>query len=294
MFARQSGDGSVKLAFPAGEGHTFEAAFFHVAGRPRPYIACVSTQVGCAVRCKFCVTQDSGFIRQLTAEEIFRQISSIAAIAIERGAQESEIEISFMGMGEPLANRGALLSAIATAHRFHPEISRVSVSTVGPSRTVRAFVPAAVSSEIPIHLQLSLHATRDSIRRSLIPGTKDTISNLIAAGATFAAATSDQVCLNYVLLDGLNDGNDDAEFLSQIDRRSFYVKLTHLNAQANLPSWVRSAAPDRFDYFGERLSAAGVAFKVFRGDGLDINASCGQLAARPIAIYRSTDFARTA
>ncbi len=261
-------------------------------GRTRPFIACVSTQLCCAVRCEFCATRESGLIRQLSSQEISAQIDAVVELAIADGARPSQIEISFMGMGEPLANAKALTDAIRATHSTFPDISRVSVSTVGPADRVRAFASSVQDLPVPVHLQLSLHATRDEHRRLLVPGTNDTIASLVDAGQFFAKTTSDHVCLNYVLLDGFNDSDDDAARLSAFDPRSFYIKLTHLNFQANLPAWVRPATQERFAAFVERLSAAGVPFKIFKGDGLDINASCGQLAARPVELFRS-DFART-
>ena len=291
---RVAADGTVKLFFPAGGGRTFEAAFFHIPGRDLPYIACVSTQLGCAVGCGFCATTPDGFVRQLTAAEIASQIASIARLAIARGASESEIEVSFMGMGEPLANRRGLVDAIHMTHQAVAGIRRVAVSTVGPARRIIEFVTDAEQSPIPVHLQISLHATRDDVRLGLIPRAGGTIDGLIDAGREYSIRTGDRVCLNYVLLDGVNDADGDADWLSRVDRARFYVKLTHLNSVESLPRHLRSSPPERFRLFRQTLADAGVAHKEFTGDGLDVHASCGQLAARPIALYRSPALLRTA
>lgn len=294
MYTRvPSADGSVKLIFPT-DGGVFEAAFFNVASRERPYIACVSTQVGCAVRCVFCATRQRGLVRHLTAAEIFQQIEAVAAIAFMNGALQSEFEVSFMGMGEPLANPQDVIDAIGLTAQAYPGVTRVSLSTVGPSPQILTFTPGASHAPIAVHLQISLHATEESVRRKLIPGMTESIPDLVRAGVLYSKATRDRVCLNYVLLDGINDADSDAEWLAHLDPAALYVKLSHLNAVPGLPPGVRSATPQRFEAFAERLRSAQMPFKIFRGDGLDVRASCGQLAATPVTLYTSPEFARSA
>lgn len=284
-----AGDGSLKFIFPSGDGHVFEAAFFHVVDRPRPYIACVSTQVGCALGCEFCATRETGFVRQLTVAEILEQILAVSRVAKDRGARDEDIEISFMGMGEPLCNSRAVLQAVNAAHHVYSGMTRASLSTAGSSSAIRGFTAAVADASIPIHLQISLHATCDLTRRKLIPGSNDSIEHLLDAGAEYARRTGDHVCLNYVLLAGINDSDDDARWLSHLPPDRFYVKLTHLNTIRGLPRHLRSSSPERFARFVASLRESHVPFKVFRGDGLDVHASCGQLSARPVALYRSSE-----
>lgn len=281
-------DGSVKLVFPAGAGRVYEGAFFHVPGRERPFIACVSTQVGCAAGCHFCATRSTGLVRSLTSDEIWRQVSAVWSIARDRDASEDQFEISFMGMGEPLANDIAVLKTIEHARLALPGISRVSVSTVGPAWRIARFALRAQGSPVPIHLQVSLHATLDHVRRRVIPHAPDSVAELVAAAAAFGRTAGDSVCVNYVLMDAVNDTDADAKRLAALvaPHRGVYVKLTHLNDLPDMPGWIRPSPPGRFSHFGRVLSSAGVGYKVFRGDGLDVQASCGQLAAKPVAIYR--------
>lgn len=205
-------DGSKKYRFQL-DGHLgMEAAFFHVANRTRPNIACVSSQLGCAVGCPFCAASSEGLIRNLTADEILLQVSTVIDEGLAEGASEESFEVSLMGMGEPLANLKNLLEAINGIHRRYPLISRVSVSTAGPAKSIDG-----LNSSMPIrptvHLQISLHATNDATRRMLVPHAQESISRLLDAGRRFHQKTDDHVCLNYVLLHGMNDSMEDARWL---------------------------------------------------------------------------------
>jgi 23S rRNA (adenine2503-C2)-methyltransferase len=282
--ARRAGDGTVKFAFPLEDGLSSEAAYFVVPDRDIPHIACVSTQLGCAARCQFCSTAANGVFRNLSAAEILRQITTIADHALESGANEADLEISFMGMGEPLANATNVLAALEATHRRYPRIRRVALSTVGPATRITAFADSAGQHAKPVHLQISLHATSDGVRRQLIPKAPGNIQDLIEAGRYYHRRTGDRVCLNYILLDGINDSESDADWLGGIDQAAFIVKLTVLNDIPDMPRHLRAASRDRFDVFSRRLTQREIPHKIFRGDGLDVQASCGQLAARPLQI----------
>lgn len=276
-------DGSRKYVFPLEAGRGMEAAFFEVPGRDRPLIACVSTQVGCAVGCPFCATAREGFFRNLTTDEVLLQISTLLDECVSDPLALSGVEVSFMGMGEPLANRKNVLSAIEATHARYPQVSRVSVSTAGPSVRIDALT-ACMPAAVAIHLQISLHATLDSVRRRLIPQAPDSIENLMAAGRRYHIATGDKVCLNYIPLRGINSSPEDAAWLSGIDPDAFYVKLTALNPTPGIPETLTPLTPAEMWQFGEPLRARGVSVKVFLGDGLDVQASCGQLAATPVEL----------
>src|SRR5205085_1296033 len=169
-----SADGSKKYTFALEGNLRMEAAFFTVPGRPRPHIACVSTQVGCAVGCPFCAASRPGFLRNLTAEEILLQITAIIQDNPAADLFAEGFEVSFMGMGEPLANLQNLLNAIGQLRVRYPQISRVSVSTAGPAQRIEALTAAMPILPL-VHLQISLHATTDAVRRQLIPHAPDTI-----------------------------------------------------------------------------------------------------------------------
>jgi 23S rRNA (adenine2503-C2)-methyltransferase len=257
-----------------------EAAFFRVPGRERPNIACVSTQLGCAVGCPFCAAAQAPLFRNLTDEEIFLQVFSILEDQVSGKILEEGFEVSFMGTGEPLANLHNLLGAIHRIHLGFPQITRVSVSTAGPARRIDALTDAMPILP-PVHLQISLHATTNETRHRLVPGAPDSIAKLLCAGRRFHEKTGDQVYLNYVLLKGVNDSAEDARWLAQLDRDAFYVKIAALNEVDGIPSHIVGASMKEIRAFSRRLEDYQLPHKIFVGDGLDVHASCGQLASVP-------------
>lgn len=288
-----SKDGSRKYSFELDHGRRMEAAFFTVPGRERPHIACVSTQLGCAVGCPFCSAAHAPFFRNLTTEEVIFQITSILDDQPLETIFDEGFEVSFMGMGEPLANLRNLLAAIHQIGSRYPRVTRVSVSTAGPARRIDALTEA-MPIVPPIHLQISLHATTDETRNKLVPNAPDSIPDLLGAGRRFHEKTGDQVYLNYVLLKGINDSARDAYSLAQLDRRAFYVKIAALNEIVDMPSDIVGASVDEILDFSRKLDDYQLPHKLFVGDGLDVHASCGQLAAVPREVQaRATNAAAT-
>lgn len=275
-----SKDGSRKYGFEVAQGLQMEAAFFKVPGRERPNIACVSTQLGCAVGCVFCSAGHSPFFRNLTTDEILFEVAALLDDQMTEQILDEGLEISFMGVGEPLSNLRNLLDAIQEIHSRYPKITRVSVSTAGPAKRIEALTEA-MPIRPPIHLQISLHATRDAIRRQLVPNAPDSIANLLCAGRRFHEKTGDQVFLNYVLLKGINDSAEDVSWLEGVDRDAFLVKIAALNEAPGTPCDIVGASMEEIRAFSTKLKNQNILHKIFVGDGLDVHASCGQLAAVP-------------
>ncbi|MGD0567554.1 MAG: radical SAM protein [Candidatus Sulfotelmatobacter sp.] len=279
-----SNDGSRKYTLRLGVGLQMEASFFKIMNRERPNIACVSTQLGCAVACPFCAAAHAPFFRNLTKEEMLLEISSILHDQPADQILREGFEVSFMGTGEPLANLSNVLGVVEQIHIRYPRVTRVSVSTAGPA--ARIYALAHAMPVLPaVHLQISLHATKDEIRQKLVPKAPDSIANLLQAGHRYHEKTGDQVYLNYVLLKGLNDSEQDARWLAQLDREAFYVKIAALNQTAAMPSDIVGASMDEIRAFSRRLDDYQVPHKIFVGDGLDVEASCGQLAATPREVH---------
>lgn len=275
-----SKDGSRKYSFEIAQGLQMEAAFFKVLGRERPNIACVSTQLGCAVGCVFCSAGHSPYFRNLTKDEILFEVAEILEDQMTAQILDEGLEISFMGVGEPLANLRNLLATIEDIHSRYPQITRVSVSTAGPAKRIEALTEA-MPVEPPIHLQISLHATGDAIRRQLVPNAPDSIANLLRAGRRYHEKTGDRVFLNYVLIKGINDSADDVSWLAGVDRDAFLVKIAALNEAPGTPCGIVGASIEEIRAFSARLKDRNIPHRVFVGDGLDVHASCGQLAAVP-------------
>ncbi len=279
-----SKDGSRKYSLQVAQGLQMEAAFFKVPGRERPNIACVSTQLGCAVGCPFCAAGHAAFVRNLTKAEILFELATILDGQTTGDVLDDGFEVSFMGVGEPLANLRNLLGAIQEIHFRYPHITRVSVSTAGPAKRIDALT-AAMPITPPIHLQISLHATTDETRRRLVPNAPDSIANLLAAGRRFHEKTGDQVFLNYVLLRRINDSVEDARWLATVDREAFLVKISALNETSATPCDIVGASIAEIRAFCRQLEDAHVPHKIFVGDGLDVHASCGQLTAVPRELH---------
>jgi 23S rRNA (adenine2503-C2)-methyltransferase len=269
-----SRDGTKKWAMRAADGARIEAvSIAHARGRRT---VCVSSQVGCALGCRFCATGRLGAGRNLTVEEIVDQVAHASAAASADGAHVSNVV--FMGMGEPLQNLDAVLGACATiADPAGLGISprKLAISTAG-------WVPgiAALSrAPLAVRLAISLHAADDATRSELMPiNNRWPIENLLAACRRYCDSTGRRVFVEYLLLDGVNDSPADARRLAGLVRDGrFHVNLIEYNPTEG-PH--RASPADRRESFIAALVRSGVAPSVRRSRGADIDAACGQLALR--------------
>jgi 23S rRNA (adenine2503-C2)-methyltransferase len=211
--------------------------------------------------------------RNLSAGEILEQILHLQ-IACERRVSH----VVFMGMGEPLANYRATLSAIRAIvdpRRFGISARHVTVSTVGlPKQILRLG-----RTNIPVTLAISLHAPNDQLRRQLIPGAPATIEEIVEAAREFFQSRKREVTLEYVMLAGVNDTPLSADALAKIAKQlRCNVNLIRYNTVATLPFTPPSRAAVRA--FADRLRRRGVNVQIRRPRGLDATAACGQLRRR--------------
>jgi 23S rRNA (adenine2503-C2)-methyltransferase len=277
--ARSSSDGTTKLLLELSDGATVETVGLPYDDR---FSCCVSTQVGCSVGCVFCATGMSGFTRNLTAGEIVEQAMSIQEMARNRdpapGVDVPRIDhVTFMGMGEPLINYEATVKAVGL---LNTEMSigarNMTVSTAG-------FVPGIRSlagERLQVTLAVSLHAPNDELRGRLVPGmARWGITEILAECRSYVALTGRRVTLEYCLLDGVNDGNAEAQQLA--------TALHGLNCHVNLIPYNRTDAVGfqtspaaRIAAFREVLEKAGVRVTQRVERGADIEAACGQLRRR--------------
>ena len=266
----QSSDGTQKFLLTLADGRNIESVF--IPDTPGMTF-CVSTQVGCAMRCGFCLTGQMGLLRNLSAGEIAGQVRVLAR---ELGLQDRRFNIVFMGMGEPLHNYDATMKALrmlAAPEGLALTPGRVTLSTIG---ILPALERLTREPWLP-NLAISLHATTDRLRHELIPTSrKQRLADLIAVCHRFPAKHRSRVTFEYVLLAGVNDGEADATRL---------VKLLHgLRAKVNLiplneaPGIPFSRPSDqRVDRFARRLASARLTVSVRKSRGRDIRAACGQL-----------------
>ncbi len=269
---RSEADGgqTIKWLWRLHDGHQVETVLMLYPDRAT---VCVSSQAGCAMACSFCATGQAGFDRHLTTGEIVEQVVRAAAAAGERRVSN----IVFMGMGEPLANFDNTWSSI---ERIHGDIGlsarSITVSTVGVIPGIRRLAAAT----LPVTLAVSLHAANDVLRNELVPlNRRYPISALCDAMMEFRQAKGRRVSLEWALIHGVNDTDRDATELASIARRvRAHVNLIPLNPTPGYP--VVGAPPARLREFRDLLEQHGANATVRRTRGLEIDAACGQLAAR--------------
>jgi 23S rRNA (adenine2503-C2)-methyltransferase len=257
-------DGSMRLLLQLADGQTVESVLLPRAG------LCVSTQVGCAVGCGFCMTGRIGLLRQLDSAEI------VAQVALARGRRRVD-KVVFMGMGEPAHNLDAVLEAIdllGTAGGVGHK--NLVFSTVGDARVFERLPLGRVKPA----LALSLHSTLAARREALLPrAPRIAPDELVARSLAYASDTGYPLQLQWTLLDGINDGADEVEGLVRLlAGRHAVLNLIPYNQVEGLdfarPPWERAAALAR------TLHRRGVLTKLRRSAGQDVQAGCGQLRAR--------------
>ncbi len=265
-----SSDGTTKFLFALADGKRVETVLIPEGDRNT---VCVSTQVGCPIRCVFCASGVEGLIRNLSTAEIAEQMLHVRAHLGERPTH-----IVAMGMGEPLLNLPALTGAIRlwVEHDglgFSPR--RITVSTAGtPSK-----VDQLIELQLGVNLAISLHAPNDETRARLVPGSPaGRTAGLIEAGARFARETGRDATVEYVLIAGENDHPEHAEDLARlVAGRHIHVNLIPLNPVSHQPE-LRAPSSLAAQGFARRLHERGATVTLRRQRGDDIAAACGQLA----------------
>jgi 23S rRNA (adenine2503-C2)-methyltransferase len=266
----RSSDGTEKFLLTLLDGRRLESVF--IPDTPAMTF-CVSTQVGCAMACAFCLTGKMGLARNLTAGEIVGQVRVMAG---ELGLRDKPFNIVLMGMGEPLHNYDATMKALrilADAHGFAVPPRRVTLSTVG---LLPALERLAREPLMP-NLAISLHAPTDAQRGELVPlNRKYGIAEIIEACQRFPLTRRRRITFEYVLLAGVNDSASDARRLATLlaGIRS-KVNVIPLNPAAGIP--FERPSDEAIDRFAGILAAHGLTVSVRKSRGRDIRAACGQL-----------------
>jgi 23S rRNA (adenine2503-C2)-methyltransferase len=264
-------DGTAKLLFTCGDGETVEAVYLPHEGRAT---ACISTQVGCAMGCKFCATGASGFSRDLTPAEILGQV-----LGIEDELKVTLDNLVYMGMGEPLANWEAVAESIAilTAPEGRAWGKRhITLSTCG----LVPGIEALAASGLGARLAVSLHAPNDAIRAQIMPVNRRWgLAELMRACRAYQQATGLQLTFEYALFEGINDSDDNARELARLLKGlECKVNLIPYNPVPGLP--YRMPDFKRVYAFQTLLKQAGLTAMLRTEKGGDIDAACGQLRRR--------------
>lgn len=270
---QQSNDGTVKSAFKLFDGHLVEGVLIPAADR---MTACVSSQVGCSLTCKFCATGYMERKRNLDAAEIYDQVVAIARQA-EASFKAPLTNIVYMGMGEPLLNYAAVLKSIE--HITSPEglnmsPRRITVSTAGIAKMIKKLG----DDEVRFRLALSLHAANDEKRNRIMPiNESNSLDNLAEALNYFYQKTGNRITFEYIVFNNFNDTLQDAKELWEFTKRvPARVNIIEYNPIAEAD--FTNTGADRLDKFAAFLEDRGVSVHVRRSRGKDIDAACGQLA----------------
>ena len=263
-------DGTRKLSLVLADSRKIEAVY--IPDTPAQTL-CISTQVGCAMGCEFCLTGKMGLVRHLSPGEIVGQVRVLADIT---GLRNEAFNIVLMGMGEPLHNYDATMKALrilTDSTGFGLPVRRITLSTVGIVPGLRRL---AAEPQIP-NLAVSLHATTDEQRARIVPPSqKYPLADIIDACRQIPLRKRQRMTFEYVLLEGVNDSAADARRLATlIDGLRAKVNIIPLNAA---PGIEFTRPPDAVvDRFACTLSKLGVTVSVRKSRGRDIRAACGQL-----------------
>ncbi len=276
----QSKDGTVKFAFRLEDGEVIECVLIPEKGR---HTLCVSSQAGCAMGCRFCLTGSMGFRRNLRPAEIVGQVLAVMEFMIGSGVKRTTHRelinnIVFMGMGEPLANYDNLLTALKILmdeRGVEFTERRITISTCGIVPRIRD-----LGRDIKVNLAVSLHAADDETRSRIMPVNRNyDMENLLAACRDFPLPGRKVILFEYILIKGINDSPEDARKLTE--------KLQGIPCRINLLPFNECEAlefrcPDEEDIliFQKILRDAGYRTFIRSSRGADISAACGQLASR--------------
>lgn len=265
-------DGSARLLVRLGDGQMVESVLLPAG--PKGGGVCVSTQVGCAVGCRFCMTGQGGLVRQLGSAEI---VAQVALARQQRPGLKGVRRVVFMGMGEPAHNLDEVMDAIellGTAGNIgHKELV---FSTVGDLRVFERLPQGRVKPA----LALSLHTTRPALRAELLPRAPAlTPAELVRLAEDYARATQYPIQYQWTLLEGVNDSDDELEGIAELLAGKYaMMNLIPFNSVEGSgfrrPSWERAAEMARW------LNQRGVLTRLRRSAGQDVDAGCGQLRAR--------------
>jgi len=280
-----SADGTVKGLFRLTDGKTVEAALMPYPERHGPGRAtvCVSSQVGCTIRCPFCATGQQGFARNLTAGEIVDQVLYFARYLKDGRAGENApakvTNVVFMGMGEPLANYEEVMKAVHVLNapeQFGLGARNITISTSGLVPQIRQLG----HEPLQVGLAVSLHAGTDSLRNRLVPLNRThPLGELIAACRDYFKSSGRRVSFEYVLFKGVNDAPKEARALAvRLKGMNCHVNLIPANATAD--SAYQPPTPEVVLAFVAELRSHHITTTVRQSRGGDIDAGCGQLRSR--------------
>ena len=264
---------TVKAALRLADGPVIETVLMrHGDGRRT---VCVSSQAGCPMRCAFCATGQLGLKRNLTAEEIVDQVLHFGRYL--KPAKESVTNVVVMGMGEPLHNLDHVLAAIRelnSSDGLGVGARRFSISTCG----IIPGIARLAAETLQVNLAVSLHAPNQALRERLMPVARAyPLDKLMAACRAYVEQTGRKIFFEYLLIDGINDLDEQAEELARLmDHHLYHVNLIKYHSTGEF----RASPRVRRERFMKILEERGIPVTFRLSYGEDIDAACGQLAGR--------------
>ncbi|MGK0387406.1 MAG: 23S rRNA (adenine2503-C2)-methyltransferase [Maribacter sp.] len=272
---QRSNDGTIKSRYRLHDGHLIESVLIPVPDDKR-FTACVSSQVGCSLTCKFCATGQMKRVRNLDASEIYDQVAMVNQQSLETFGHPLT-NIVYMGMGEPLLAYKPMMESIGyitSPDGLNMSPKRITVSTAGIAKMIKKLA----DDNSKVNLALSLHAADDIKRNELMPiNEQNNLEVLIEALDYFYQKTQNRITFEYIAFQRFNDSLEDARNLVKICRR--------IPARVNIIEYNPIDGADfeksdehRIDVFAQYLRDHRVAVTVRKSRGKDIDAACGQLA----------------
>ncbi|WP_353131940.1 23S rRNA (adenine(2503)-C(2))-methyltransferase RlmN [Pseudopedobacter sp.] len=270
-----SSDKTIKNSFVLHDTHLIEGVLIPTPDR---MTACVSSQVGCSLTCKFCATGYMDRKRNLNADEIYDQV-----VLIDKQAKENYgiplTNIVYMGMGEPLLNYSNVLKSIeklTSEDGLNMASKRITVSTAGIAKMIKKLG----DDNVKFNLALSLHAANDEKRNEIMPiNEQNSLKSLAEALKYFYSKTKNPVTYEYIVFNNFNDGIEDAKELAKFCK--------HIPCKVNIIEYnpisfadFTNAEEDKIEVFANYLKKQGVTTNIRRSRGKDIDAACGQLAVK--------------
>jgi len=276
---QRSRDGTVKNAFRLADGKITEGVLIPTTDR---MTACISSQVGCSLACKFCATGKLDLARNIRFDEIYDQVAILKEQA-EEIHQKPLSNIVYMGMGEPLLNYSQLLKSverITSAEGLGMSPKRITVSTAGIAKLIRRLG----DDEVKFNLALSLHAANDKKRSKIMPiNEQNNLEILADALKHFHQKTGSRVTFEYIIFRDFNDEVEDARELAEFCK--------HVPCKINIIEYnpiddgeFQQADPRKVDAFAAYLESCNLVVNIRRSRGKDIDAACGQLANKNKAV----------
>lgn len=267
----KSKDKTTKFAFLLHDKKMVEGVL--IPSRDR-VTACISSQVGCPLGCRFCATGTMGFIRNLHYSEIFDQFMLMNAKAEEIFGQKIN-NIVYMGMGEPLLNYDNVLRSIrllTDPDGLAMSASRITLSTVGITKEIRKLA----DDDFEAGLAVSLHSADEQVRKALMPiAASNSLADLREALQYYVEKKKERITFEYILFKGINDSLEDANKLAAYCR-AFPVKI-NLIPYNNTGNSFKNSTPDAIEAFRNFLENKNMIVNIRRSKGSDIAAACGQL-----------------